>query len=71
MAGDMKALEEQLMSVRAAIKAIEEGAQEYRIGSRSVRRGELAALYEREQYLENQIASITYGTRAYARWPTR
>ena len=35
---------EQLASVNAAIKAIEGGTQEYKIGTRSVRRGELATL---------------------------
>lgn len=48
---------EQLASVNAAIKAIEGGAQEYKIGTRSVRRGELATLYAERHRLEALIDS--------------
>lgn len=52
---------EQLVSVNAAIKAIEGGAQEYKIGTRSVRRGELATLYAERHRLEALIDSA-YGS---------
>lgn len=68
----MEMLQEQLVRVQAAIAAIESGAQEYGIGSRSVRKGDLKTLYEREANLKQQIAYESLGTtRAYARWPTR
>jgi len=68
----MEALQEQLERVQAAIAAIESGAQEYGIGSRNVRKGDLKTLYAREAILKQQIAYETLGTtRAYARWPTR
>ena len=47
---------EQLASVNAAI-----GAQEYKIGTRSVRRGELATLYAERHRLEALIDSA-YGS---------
>lgn len=43
--------QELLDSVQAAITAIEGGAQEYRIGSRVVRRADLRTLYQREEDL--------------------
>ena len=52
---------EQLASVNDAIKAIEGGAQEYKIGTRSVRRGELATLYAERRRLEALIDSA-YGS---------
>lgn len=44
--------EASLQSVNAAIAAIEQGAQEYRIGSRTVRRADLATLYAERGRLE-------------------
>lgn len=68
----METLQEQLERVQAAIAAIESGAQEYGTGRRTVRKGDLKTLYEREANLKQQIAYETIGTsRAYARWPTR
>ena len=46
----MEEYQEQLRSVNRAIAAIEGGAQEYRIGTRMVRRGELATLYGERQF---------------------
>lgn len=46
----------QLASVEAAIAAIEGGAQEYQIGQRRVRRGELATLYKERERLERKVA---------------
>lgn len=68
----MENLQEQLARVQDAIAAIESGAQEYGIGSRSVKKGDLKTLYGREAYLKMQISSESgMTTRAYARWPTR
>ena len=55
--------EQQLASVNAAISAIESGAQEYRIGSRTVRRGELATLYAERRRLESIINAQNGGIR--------
>ena len=45
----------QLASVNAAISAIESGAQEYKIGTRSVRRADLSTLYLERHRLESII----------------
>lgn len=52
----------QLNSVNKAIAAIEGGAQEYRLGARSLRRGDLATLYAERRRLEGIIESGQYGT---------
>lgn len=49
---DLIARREQLL---AAINRIENGAQEYRIGSRTVRRAELATLYAEYRTICNEI----------------
>lgn len=46
-----------LQSINAAIAAIEQGAQEYRIGTRTVRRADLATLYAERVRLERQAES--------------
>ena len=51
--------QEQLRSVNRAIAAIEGGAQEYRLGSRTVRRGELATLYGERRRLEGILAQAS------------
>lgn len=54
---------EQLISINSAIAAIESGAQEYRIGSHTVRRADLATLYAERRHLETMVsAENTYGT---------
>lgn len=65
----IQTITEQIEQVQAAIKAIETGAQEYRIGSRQFRRGDLPALYDREQKLLQQYNEQQYGTRVLAGWP--
>jgi hypothetical protein len=62
---------EELALYENALTAILSGAQEYRIGSRLVRRADLAVIQSRIDYLRGQIAGDTYGTTAYARWPGR
>ncbi len=51
-------LKRQLESVRAAIEAIEGGAQEYTIGNRHLKRADLQTLYNRESTLETQITRL-------------
>lgn len=48
----------QLVSVRAAIEAIEGGAQEYTIGTRHLKRADLQTLYDREKMLETQLVRM-------------
>ncbi|OME03378.1 hypothetical protein BSK54_07970 [Paenibacillus odorifer] len=52
---------EQLVEVEKAISAILGGAQEYRIGSRSIKRPDLGKLYEERNRLEQEIRSIEDG----------
>lgn len=54
-------LREQLVEVRKAISAILGGAQEYRIGSRSIKRPDLGRLYEERTRLEKEISAIEGG----------
>lgn len=61
----------QLVSVRAAIAAIEGGAQDYSMGGARVTKADLATLYKRESELEGKIAGELYGTRGLAQWPGR
>lgn len=49
-------LQEQLDQINQAIAKIENGAQEYRIGSRLLRRGDLATLYKERRQLQQEIA---------------
>ena len=62
---------EELALYEAALTAILSGAQEYRIGTRLVRRADLAVIQSRIDYLRGEIAGESYGTTAYARWPGR
>ena len=62
---------EELALYETALTAILSGAQEYRIGSRLVRRADMAVIQSRIDYLRGQIAGESYGTTAYARWPGR
>lgn len=57
----VKTYSEQLEEVQAAIAAIEGGAQSYSIGDRSLSRGNLKALYEREAYLRAMVARSESG----------
>ncbi len=51
----------QLESVQAAIAAIEGGSQSYSVQGRSVSRGDLASLYEREKYLRRMVSRESGG----------
>lgn len=58
---EIEMLERQLRRVRIAIARIEEGAQEYTIGTRRLTRADLKTLYERENALQNAIADARGG----------
>ena len=47
--------QEQLTQLNAAISAIENGAQEYSIGSRRLRRPDLMVLYQERRQLQRQL----------------
>lgn len=47
--------QDQLTQINSAIDAIENGAQEYRIGSRQVRRADLSVLYKERRILQQQL----------------
>lgn len=55
--------QEQLNQINAAIAAIETGAQEYRIGSRLIKRPDISMLYQERRRLNAQLneeSSIPY-----------
>ena len=52
----------QLDQVNRAIEQIMSGAQEYRIGSRTVRKADLSVLFAERRRLEGIIGKITCGT---------
>lgn len=54
-------IDEQITEVNAAISAILNGAQEYKIGSRSVRRPELSMLYRIKNDLDARKAQENSG----------
>lgn len=54
-------LQEQLLNVNKAILAVQNGAQEYRIGSRSVKRADLGLLYSERNRLEKEIDMFQRG----------
>lgn len=49
-------VQEQLDQINNAISAIENGAQEYSIGSRRLRRPDLSLLYKERRQLNQQLA---------------
>lgn len=56
---ELEILKTQLENVRAAIVAIETGAQEYQIANRRLSKADLATLYKRETSLKTQIAQLS------------
>lgn len=62
----METLETQLERVRAAIVAIEEGAQEYQIANRRLTKANLSTLYARENSLMAAIARRDGGDLSFA-----
>lgn len=47
--------QQQLDQINAAISAIEQGAQEYSVGSRRLRRADLSVLYQERRMLQRQL----------------
>ncbi|MNO15511.1 hypothetical protein D3C76_51770 [compost metagenome] len=54
-------LREELRQVKAAIVAIQGGAQEYSIAGRSLKRADLGLLYKERNRLEREILSAERG----------
>ncbi len=54
-------LQTKLDRVRAAIEAVETGGQSVAYEGRSVSKGDLKTLYEREAYLEQRVARQNRG----------
>lgn len=50
-------ISEQLDQINAAIGAIENGAQEYRIGNRTLRRADVSQLYRERRQLAQELAA--------------
>ena len=50
-------IDEQYGQINAAIAAIENGAQEYRIGNRSLRRADLSTLYKERRLIQQELAA--------------
>jgi hypothetical protein len=61
---------EQLDAVDAAIEAIEEGAQEYYIGSRRVRKADIGKLYAEREKLQQRVDAGTIGFATVAQFET-
>ena len=59
-------LEKRLEALYLAIESIENGAQEYRLGTRSVKKADLATLYKERDRLEEEIERLENGTVAVA-----
>lgn len=62
----METLETQLTRVQEAIRAIEEGAQEYQIANRRLTKANLSTLYARENRLMAAIARRDGGDLSFA-----
>ena len=62
----MNELKQQLAQINLAIEKIETGAQEYNVGSRSLKRGDLSALYSERRRLKQEIASLESNGGMYA-----
>ena len=50
-------VQEQYGQINAAIAAIENGAQEYKIGDRSLRRADLSTLYKERRLIQQELAA--------------
>lgn len=65
MIDTMTMLRERLQELNAAIRKIEEGGQEYKIGNRMLRRGDLGAMYAERRRLQNELAMYENGGGTY------
>jgi hypothetical protein len=57
----MTSYADQLAQLQLAITAIETGAQEYTIADRTLRRGDLQAMYDERKYLAGMTAREAVG----------
>ncbi|RNB72166.1 hypothetical protein [Brevibacillus panacihumi] len=57
----LQKLREQLAYVEKAIFAIQNGAQEYSIGTRRIRKADLSLLYQERDRLEREIEALENG----------
>lgn len=57
----LQKLREQLAQVERAILAIQNGAQEYSIGTRRLKRADLSLLYQERNRLEREIEALENG----------
>lgn len=64
-------IREELASVNAAIRAIREGAQEYKVMNRTVRKAEYATLLKERTALERRLSVLTGECLSYGGWPGR
>ena len=58
-------LQEQYDQINAAITAIENGAQEYRIGNKLLRRADIASLYRERRQLQQEVIAEQNSGGAY------
>ena len=63
----LKKAQAELSEIDGAISAILSGAQEYRIGSRSVHRADLETLYKRKDSLESLVDALEGGGSGFKR----
>ncbi|WP_054876907.1 hypothetical protein [Oxobacter pfennigii] len=63
--------QEQLNQINNAVAAIENGAQEYRIGSRMVRKADLSVLYQERRRLQQQLNEENSGSTFVAKFDRR
>ncbi len=64
-------MNDRLNSINKAIEAIENGAQEYRIGTRSIRRADLKTLYDERRTILSEINAREVCTTRVAVFDTR
>lgn len=57
----MSDTEKQIAEINAAITSILSGGQSYKVGNRSLTRGDLATLYQMKKELENNAAGDNNG----------
>jgi hypothetical protein len=57
----------ELEQIDTAITAILSGAQSYRIGTRSLARADLSALYKRKDMLEDLVSALSGGSGRFKR----
>lgn len=64
-------MNDRLDSINKAIEAIENGAQEYQIGSRRIRRADLKTLYDERRTILSEISATEICSTRVAVFDTR